>query len=742
METVVGTFKDKVIALLDEAYAIRVHDLRKSIEITREALDLSKQHNLPSLAANSLSRLALYAMILGEYQKSLSLSMEAIIIFKELDDERGVADVNYSIAGIYYKSNKYHLGMVYLLDCLMTFRKFNDSHNESRTLKSLGAIYEFLGDYGNAKISYEGAIKSAIRANDENLESNAYNPLSGLLLKLDDVDKAQELIKKSIQLKEKTGDKRGMGFAKYGRGKVFMHLKKYKAAESDLLEAREIHKEAGEQLGECMANSKIALLFLKTDRIQKAKTLLEKTIQFSETHEILIINTKCTHLMYTIYKSENNIEKALKYLEKYTKLKDIIASSQTIKLIENYETAAKIKSSEREARLELEKAEMLADKERAEQSTLVKQEFLSAMSHEIRTPLNAVTSIINLLEVGKTDEEERLLTSLKFSSKNLLRIIDDILDFSKLESNKMKLEKRPVLFKQLLDNISETYGSMAAEKGLQLSISLAPEVAESYGMDETKLFQILGNLLSNAIKYTDTGSVTMVVDLVESTDKNDTLRFKVVDTGIGVSKKELDKLFDSFYMPNSVTTRSFGGTGLGLAIVKSLVELHDSTVSVQSELGIGSEFSFDLCLTRTESPIQSHTELYGQLINKVAILAEDNEINAMVMKLLLEKYGIKIIRATNGEEAITLASEKRVDFILMDIHMPKMNGFEAAKQIRSTINYNCNTPIFALTADLTAADDDTYGKYFNDFLRKPIQIEHLFEALLQVTDLTDVKAAI
>jgi len=161
-------------------------------------------------------------MIRGNHQKALDLSLEAITIFKELDDEQGVAEVNYSMAGIYYKSNNYHFGMVHLLDCLTTFRKFEDHHNESRTLKSLGSIYDFLNDYANAKLSYEDAIKSAIRANDKNLESNVYNPLSGLLLKLGQKEKAMELIQRSIQLKESTGDLRGIAFAVYGRGKVYM----------------------------------------------------------------------------------------------------------------------------------------------------------------------------------------------------------------------------------------------------------------------------------------------------------------------------------------------------------------------------------------------------------------------------------------------------------------------------------------------------------------------------------------
>jgi len=313
--------------------------------------------------------------------------------------------------------------------------------------------------------------------------------------------------------------------------------------------------------------------------------------------------------MYRVYKDDGDIEKALYYLESYTKLKETIANSQTLKVIENYETAAKIKSSEREARLELEKSEIQAKHERAEHAAEIKQEFLSAMSHEIRTPLNAVTSIISLLEERSSDDDKKLLTALRFSSRNLLRIIDDILDFSKLESNKMKLEKHPVIFKELLDNIWQTYKGMAMEKGLTLTTSIDANLAKAYCLDETKLFQILGNLLSNAIKYTDKGTVILEVEVVEKSTGFDTILFRVIDTGVGIEEHDRDKLFESFYMPTSVTTRNLGGTGLGLAIVKKIVELHNSTIAIKSEVGVGSEFYFELELEPTKATVKDAIQL-------------------------------------------------------------------------------------------------------------------------------------
>lgn len=722
--------------ILDEAYELRVHDLSQSIALTEKALSLSREFDLPSLTASGLSRLALYRMIRGENDVSLKMSREAIEIFTSLDDERGIAIAKYSVAGLYYKSNNFHLGMVYLLDCLISFRKFKDYHNESRTLKSLGTVYEFLKDFQNAKISYEGAVIAAKNAKDFNLESNAYNPMSGLLLKLNDTVKAMELIEQSIKLKTKTNDQRGLAFAIYGRGKVHLSNKDYTKAERDFFDSIERHEKFGEKLGKSMTRHKLARLWVLQGKRAESIHLLKDIIKTTDENNSLFVYLKATRFLSQLYFEDGNTTASLSYLQRYIQKKELAQSEQTIQVVENYERAAVIKSSEREVRLELEKSEILATKDRAEQAAMVKQDFLSVMSHEIRTPLNAVTSIISLLENRSSKEEQELLTALRFSSKNLLRIIDDILDFSKLDSNKMQLDLHPVNFNTLLDNIKATYVPMAGEKGLRLEMDLSPRLANAYMLDETKLFQILGNLLSNAVNYTTTGFVSITIDVSEVSTKGHTLNFKVIDSGSGIPSKDLEQLFESFYIPKSITTRDIGGTGLGLAIVKRMVALHGSEVEVQSTVGEGSVFSFALECEFAEV-IESKNEVFLEALEgKTALLAEDNEINALVMRKLLEKYGLTIYRAKDGEEALKLSHEHKVDFILMDIHMPKLNGFETSKIIKTQDNINSTTPIFALTADINAVHNEEYTKFFDGYLRKPMEIDRLLEAFLKVTDET------
>ncbi len=649
--------------LLEKAYELRGYDLSKSIQLAEKALRLSRAHQLDALTAKGLSRLALYRMIRGEHEESLEMSNEAIDIFTDLEDEHGIALAKYSIAGLHYKTNNYHLGMAFLLESLISFKKFNDYPNQSRTFKSLGTIYEFLGDAINAKISYEEAISVAKIIQDKNLESNAYNPLSGLLLNLNKIDESKKLIDRSIELKTETNDLRGLAFAIYGRGKVYLKKGAYDKALVDFESALKIHVKFGEKFGESMAKYKLAKLYLKLKKVETAKQLLKENILFTSMSNSLMIYLKCNKLLSNVYKEEGNIERALFYLDKYITAKEKNENLQTVKIVENYERAAILKSSARETLLELEKTEILAKKETAEQAAIVRQEFLSVMSHEIRTPLNAVTSIISLLENKTNPEEQELLTSLRFSSKNLLRIIDDILDFSKLDSNKMLLEKYPANLESFLQNIRLTYLNMAKEKGLDFIVDFDCDVTINYNFDETKLFQILGNLLSNAIKYTERGGIYFTITILKETLNEHTFRFEVKDTGIGIPKAEIAKLFDSFYIPASITTRDLGGTGLGLAIVKKLINLHESEVHIKSEPNKGSTFQFDLTFEISKQAPPSIEDIYQSLENKRTILAEDNEVNALVMTKLLNRSGVEVIRAKDGERAVELSVKHEVDFI-------------------------------------------------------------------------------
>ena len=716
--------------MLDKAYASRVHDLGQSMQSVENALALSIAANVPSLIAKSLNLLSLFHMIKGDYDQSITQANDAIALYEDLDDEQGVANAKYNIAGVYYKTDNFHLGLVYLLDCLQIYKKYNDNHNLARTLKSMGTIYDYFGDTNNSIKSYENAIEAARNAKDLNLESNAFNPLSGLYLKQDNPKKAMQLIELAIEMKKQTGDTRGLAFSIYGRGKVYAYLKEFDNAEKDYFEALAIHERVGERLGKGMILYKLAVLYREKGELEKSKNYLYQTLDYCETFNIVYIKIKANYCLYEVYKILGDNNKALEVLEEYIRIKESVINSQTMMVIRNYEMIMRMQNLELEAEMEKEKAQILERQAMAEQQAKVKQDFLSTMSHEIRTPLNAIISIASLLnDTHFNDEDRSLFHSLKFASNNLLMLINDILDFTKMDSGNIKLELRSTRILPFLQNLSNIYQGMAIEKGLKLSLSIDPTLSSFYEIDETKLGQILGNLISNAVKYTDKGLVQLELTKLEDNGDCDLIEFKIKDTGPGIPESIQQMIFESFYQPDSVTTRKKGGSGLGLAIVKKLVELHQSTIKVDSKQNEGSVFYFTLALKKSIEITDAPIAVSNELNNKYVLIAEDNLVNAMVSKKLLSNWGILSDHAINGKDAYEKSLLKKYDFILMDIHMPEMNGYEASKTIKESSGLNQHTPIYALTADIFSEQQDKDAQFFDGMLRKPIEIEKLFDAL-------------
>jgi signal transduction histidine kinase/CheY-like chemotaxis protein len=719
-----------ISSLLNDAYACRGNNLAQSTAFTEKALALSNEVNDKSLITQSLNQLALFAMIRGEYDSCVAMSLECIKHFEELQDEKGIANAKYNIAGAYYKTNNFHLGLTYLIDCLVIYRKFNDYHNQARVEKSLGTIYEYFGDEKKAIQSYEDAIEAARKAGDAALESNAYNPLSGIYLKQGKIEKATEIIDHAIAMKQQTGDTRGLAFSIYGRGKVYTKIGEFDKAEADFNEAIAIHKQMGERLGLGMAYYKISALYLEMGRLDAAKELLNTALNFSREYNIIMIIFKCSHLLYRIHKQEGDMVQALAYLELYLEKKEIVINTQTLKVIENYELVTKMESLEKEAQVQREKAEIIEKKNRAEKVANTRQEFLSTMSHEIRTPLNAVITIASLLENKPVNDEKQLVDSLKFSANHLLNVINDVLDFSKLDAGKAKIEAQPSNIYTLLNNIKNAYINMAHQKGIALELTIDTNVDQNYEIDETKLSQILGNLISNAIKFTDRGAVEIHVEKTNTSKQYDHVLFRIVDSGTGIEEKYLDEVFDSFAQP-LLNSRHQGGSGLGLAIVKQLVNLYGGEIKLDSIVGKGSVFYFELNLKKSGKPAKADIKYTDQLKNKHVLLAEDNMINALLISRVLSNWDVTSEHVRNGDEAVKRSAAKTYDFILMDIHMAEMNGFEATRHIRNCKHlHNVKTPIFAISADITASHKEEYSHYFDGFLNKPIEIDKLYEALV------------
>ncbi|MDB5031526.1 ATP-binding protein [Mucilaginibacter sp.] len=378
--------------------------------------------------------------------------------------------------------------------------------------------------------------------------------------------------------------------------------------------------------------------------------------------------------------------------------------------------------------------------EKAEKSSQAKSEFLSTMSHEIRTPLNAVIGMTNLLMMGnpRPDQKDNL-EILKFSANNLLALVNDVLDFNKIESGKVVFETIKFSLADLMQNMCGGQKLKAEEKGLDFILEMDDSLKNKtvFG-DPTRLSQIIFNLISNAIKFTHEGTVWVRMNQLEDHHNTVTVDFSVKDTGIGIEKENLDAIFEPFTQESITTTRQYGGTGLGLAIVKRLLELQDLQMSVLSQPGKGSEFSFNMEFpVSTEiATVQAEKQPFAigstdSLSNIRVLIAEDNLVNVMLMKKLFSKWGITPTIAENGERAIEMVQYGNFDIILMDLQMPVLNGFDAAVEIRKMRDHKkANTPIIALTASaLFDIKERVFGSGMNDYVSKPFKPDELREKM-------------
>ena len=381
--------------------------------------------------------------------------------------------------------------------------------------------------------------------------------------------------------------------------------------------------------------------------------------------------------------------------------------------------------------------ELVQMKEKAEAAAKAKSQFLSVMSHELRTPLNAVIGITHLMLQGnpREDQQEDLRT-LQFSGESLLHIINDILDFTKLDSGKIELSAIDFNLRELTQSLYQSFSYKAKEKNIIFDVEYGEKMPFMVKGDNFRLSQVLNNLISNAIKFTREGSVRLKVSLVEEKGASYVTKFSVIDTGIGIPEEKHDKIFEQFTQADSNTTRLYGGTGLGLSISSRLVELMGSNIVIESELGKGSNFNFTVVLQQGAATIEPEAsglkpmvKSNDQFRNKLILLAEDNTFNANIARRFITGWGANIDVVADGWQAIEFVSRKRYDLILMDVQMPQLDGFACTKKIRKHFK---DVPIIAVTASPKGEIlQEIMDCGMNDFVSKPFKPNELRSKMLE-----------
>lgn len=374
----------------------------------------------------------------------------------------------------------------------------------------------------------------------------------------------------------------------------------------------------------------------------------------------------------------------------------------------------------------------------AEEANKLKSEFLANVSHEIRTPMNLIIGFSELLQSLVNDSKMKsYVDKIIVSSNDLLTLINDILDLSKIEAGQLNISKEPTSIYSVINKVSDTFSVISKNKKIPLKINIDNNIPSSLLTDKYRLNQILINLLGNAFKFTHKGEVRIIANSIKCDKDNFVdLIIQIQDTGIGIPKNEIGNIFEKFTQVEGQKARKYGGTGLGLSITKRLVELLGGKIHVTSKAGVGTIFTITLkdvklANSKTEKIIEKPlTKIYSNN-RKIKILhVEDNDMNREIISLFIEELNFELKEATNGKEAIDLLENYIPDMILMDIQMPILNGYEATKIIKNNEKFK-NVPIVALTANATSEDKNKYSKIFNGYITKPVRKDELIETILK-----------
>ncbi|MDX1461691.1 MAG: ATP-binding protein [Marinirhabdus sp.] len=699
-------------------------------------------------------------------------------------------------ASQYIAAQNFDDAIVKLIEVEKLVQRHNYEQLKADSKIQLAELNYHLQNYNKAKYEIELAISYLDEKKNAEKLGKAYM-LNGLILtRLKEFDAAENFLQKADKISVALNDERNQAKVILGFGILELQRTNYQKAINYFNAALPIFRIEDMKYEEAMADLHKAesLLNVSVAEIPDARSLAEQSLSNANR---IIATRGYTNLLAYSYKSASQIAiasgntvEAMDYLNRYTRLNDsingvyvqavskgmdletsigdltqiienkqseideqkktlnlnkmttglsialiIILSLLTLSLYKNNNLRAKANNLLQEKNIEMQSA-----KEKAEKASLAKAQFLSTITHELRTPLYAVTGLTHLLlEENPKEHQKEHLNSLKFSGEYLLSLINNILDLNKLEANKVEIEKATFSLNKRINDVLVALRKSADDRKNQLRLEYDETIPDKLVGDPLKLSQVLINLIGNSVKFTQNGEVVIRVSKLEQNANKVKLHFEIEDNGVGISKKKQKSIFETFSQASLQINRKFGGTGLGLSIVKNLLELMGSKIHLESQLGKGSKFWFNINFSISEEFQEDNNPNniiydvdYVALENRNVLVVEDNKINQMITKKILEKNKMKCEVADNGMDAVRMVEENNYDIILMDIHMPGISGIEATQKIRM---FDKDLPIIALTAVTIDENlDDFYRAGFNEIIPKPFKTEEFFEKIYRTLE--------
>ena len=685
-------------------------ETKKSLDFAQKALIIATKNNDDLIASKAYNLIGLNFEEFSDYQKAIEYYNKGLVLANKVNNDTVKGWLNNNLGNVYcYRKIDFHKGIKHYKEGLKYSIQHNDEYEIMFSKLNIGSAYFAVEDFSNG-IQYFNEVKDYVDKNGDIESKISLNSNFGLYYNsINNNKKAEEYYLKAVQFCEQNDIeliKSNASDVYHDISNFYFKIKNFEKAHFYLLKHDQLQDEIYNE--ERLNEVKVGGMQIEHDEINRKIDQIEKEKEIQA--EKLQANRVFVILLAIIF---------------------FILLLLLLSLIRNNKFKAKINEE-----LKRTNNELLIAKEKAEEASQLKTQFISTISHELRTPLYGVVGITDIiLDEHKELKNSPHLKSLKFSAKYLLSLVNDILKVYKIEENQVVLEDAVFNIQDELMVIKDSLYFLAVKNNNQIFIDVDNSIPEVLVGDKIRLSQIFINLMSNSLKFTENGKVVVKADLIEKIGTKCYLKFQVIDNGIGIAKEDQNKVFEKFVQVYRKED-DYQGTGLGLTIVKKLVELFNGTIQLESEEGKGTTITFTLPLdsdvSRAKSIIDNlDVDLSARKEYKILVV-EDNKINQVVTKKLLENNHFKCNIVDDGYAALELISKTHFDAILMDINMPIINGFETSKLIRQK---GIQTPIIAVTAfDKQDIEEKIIDAQIDEVIVKPFESHKLFETIKRLVD--------